>query len=405
MTRPATGPRLAGLGLAPRLLLNNLLVIVAGAVTVLVTALLVAPAVFESHLHSFEPIADAQLLEHVARAFDQSLLVALGVGILIAGIAGTAISWLAARRLAAPVADAADTAGSLADGHLEARVVDPRMGPEFAKLATSVNALADRLQSTEETRRRLTADLAHQLRTPIASIRATVEAVREGVLPVDDATLDTLEAQSARLSRLVSDLEVVSRAEERQLLLNPKPVAVSDLVESAVAANRESYRSADVNLTASVAPDTPAVRVDTDRILEALGNLLDNALRHTPPGGSVTVEARLRAYKSGPAAVIEVSDSGAGFPAHDAELIFRRFAKGTGSTGSGLGLTIARAIVEAHHGTLIAQSHGPGSGATFTCAIPAVTARLTFGEPPHAPQVDALLRVLAEVRAEREDQP
>ena len=149
MTRPRDGSKLAGLGLAPRLLLNNLLVIVAGAGTVLVTALLIAPAVFESHLRSVEPIADSQLLEHVARAFDESILVALGVGILIAGITGSAISWLAARRLAAPVADAADAAGSLADGHLEARVVDPRMGPEFAKLATSVNALADRLQATE----------------------------------------------------------------------------------------------------------------------------------------------------------------------------------------------------------------------------------------------------------------
>lgn len=157
----------------------------------------------------------------VARAFDQALLVALGVGILIAGITGSAISRLAARRLAAPVADAADATSSLADGHLEVRVLDPSMGPEFAKLATSVNALAHRLQATEQTRRQLTADLAHQLRTPIASIRATVEAVREGVLPADDETLETLGYQSDRLSRLVEDLEVVSRAEERQLLLAP----------------------------------------------------------------------------------------------------------------------------------------------------------------------------------------
>ena len=181
MTRRDPGPKLAGLGLAPRLLLNNLLVIVAGAGTVLVTALLIAPAVFESHLHSVEPIADAQLVEHVARAFNQSLLIALGVGILIAAITGAAISWLVARRLAAPVADAADATGSLADGNLEARVADPRMGPEFAKLASSVNQLADRLQATEQTRRQLTADLAHQLRTPIASIRATVEAVPKAI--------------------------------------------------------------------------------------------------------------------------------------------------------------------------------------------------------------------------------
>ena len=371
MTRPDPGPKLAGLGLSPRLLLNNLLVIVAGAGTVLVTALLIAPAVLDSHLRSVEPIADSQLVEHVARAFDQSLLVALGVGILIAAITGTAISWLAARRLAAPVADAADTAGSLADGHLEARVVDPKMGPEFAKLANSVNALADRLQATEETRRRLTADLAHQLRTPIASIRATVEAVRDGVLPPDEETLETLGSQSNRLSRLVDDLEVVSRAEERQLLLAPEPVAVADLVASAVAASRESYRGAGVGLISPPESDIPAVTVDPDRIQEVLGNLLTNALRHTPPGGRVKVVARSGTNRGKPNAVIEVSDSGTGFPVEDAERVFRRFQKASDSSGSGLGLTIARAIVEAHHGTLTARSDGPGKGAVFTMTLPA----------------------------------
>ena len=375
MTRRDSGPKLAGLGLAQRLLLNNLLVIVAGAGTVLVTALLIAPAVFESHLQSVEPTAGPQLLTHVAQAFDQSLLVALGVGILIAGITGSAISWLAARRLATAVADTADASSSLAQGNLEARVVDPMMGPEFAKLATSVNQLADRLQATEQTRRQLTADLAHQLRTPIASIRATVEAVREGVLPTDEETLETLGSQSNRLSRLVDDLEVVSRAEERQLLLAPAPVAVADLVQAAVAASRENYRMAGVQLSASVASATPAVSVDPDRIQEVLGNLLDNALRHTLPPGRVTVTARPEANTSKPAAVIEVRDSGNGFSPKDAERIFRRFEKAPDSPGSGLGLAIAQAIVEAHDGTLTGHSDGPGQGALFTMTIPASSVR------------------------------
>lgn len=375
MTRRDPRPKLAGLSLAPRLLLNNLLVILAGSSTVLVTALLIAPAVFQLHLQSVAPAPDPQVMEHVARAFDQAILVALGAGILIAGITAAAISWLVAKRLAAPVAEVADAASSLADGRLERRVADPQMGPEFAKLATAVNQLADRLQTTELTRRQLTADLAHQLRTPIASIRATIEAVREGVLPADEETLETLGEQSQRLSRLVGDLEVVSRAEERQLLLNPTPVAVADLVEAAVAANRESYRAAGVHLTASVAHDTPAVTVDPDRIHEVLGNLLDNALRHTPPGGTVEVAARLGADKANPAAVIEVSDSGAGFPEQKSERIFGRFEKATGSPGSGLGLTLARAIVEAHHGTLTAHSDGLGQGALFTVTIPAGAAR------------------------------
>lgn len=371
MTPQDPGPKLAGMGLARRLLLNNLLVIVAGAGTVLTTALLTAPTVFQLHLQGVDPIPDQEVLEHFARAFDQALLVALGAGILIAGITSGTISWLVARRLAAPVADAADATGALADGNLQARVADPRMGPEFAKLARSVNALADRLQATEVTRRELTADLAHQLRTPISSIRATVEAVREGVLPTDEETLETLAYQSNRLSHLVDDLEVVSRAGERQLLLSPEPVSVAELVESAVAANRESYRAAGVRLTASVANTIPVITVDPNRMQEVLGNLLDNAHRHTPPGGTVAVAARPGVHRGKPAAVIEVSDSGIGFPAEDAERLFRRFEKATDSPGSGLGLAIARAIVEAHHGALTGHSNGPGQGARFIVTIPA----------------------------------
>ena len=375
MTREKPESRMAALGLAPRLLLNNLLVILAGAGTVLVTALLVGPAVFEAHLQRVGLAPDQLVQEHVARAFDQSILVSLGVGILIAGITAAAISWLVAKRLAAPVADAAHVASRLADGRLDARVVDPHMGPEFTTLTTSVNELAHRLEATEQTRRQLTGELAHQLRTPIASIRATVEAVREGVLPTDEETLDTLAQQSHRLSRLVDDLEVVSRAEERQLLLDPEPVAVSSLVDGAVAAHRERFRNAGVELSSTVAPRTPAVVADPDRIQEVLGNLLDNALRHTPSGGTVAVAAY--PFKDGkkPQVVIEVKDSGRGFAEGDAEQIFARFEKATDSTGSGLGLTIARAIVEAHHGTLTAHSDGPGHGARFTITLPAGSSR------------------------------
>ncbi len=375
MTREKPESRMAALGLAPRLLLNNLLVILAGAGTVLVTALLVGPVVFEAHLQSVGLAPDQLVQEHVARAFDQSILVSLGVGILIAGITAAAISWFVAKRLAAPVADAAHVASRLADGRLDARVVDPRMGPEFTILTTSVNELADRLQTTERTRRQLTGELAHQLRTPIASIGATVEAVREGVLPTDEETLDTLAHQSHRLSRLVDDLEVVSRAQERQLLLNPEPVAVSSLVDAAIAAHRERFRTAGVELSSSVAPRTSAVVADPDRIQEVLGNLLDNALRHTPSGGIVAVSAH--PFKDGKKqqVIIEVKDSGRGFAEGDAEQIFARFEKATDSTGSGLGLTIARAIVEAHHGTLTAHSDGPGHGARFTISLPASSSR------------------------------
>jgi len=347
------------------------LVILAGASTVLVAALLLAWPLFQMHLDNAGVVVDAQVLEHLTRAFGQAVLTALAVGIVVAAATALGISWLISRRLAAPIQDAATTARMLADGRLDARLEDPRMGSELATLATSINQLAHRLQATEATRRQLTADLAHQLRTPIASLEATVEAIAEGVLPVDDQTVETLADQSARLRRLVADLEVVSRAQERQLLLSTRPIPVAQLVDAAVAASRERYRAAEVTLTRTVAPDTPHLIVDPDRIGEVITGLLDNALRHTPTGGAVTIRASAGANPRHPGATIEIRDTGEGFPPGDAELLFSRFHKGPTSTGSGLGLTIARAIVEAHHGTLTATSDGPDQGARFTITIPA----------------------------------
>lgn len=163
---------------------------------------------------------------------------------------------------------------------------------------------------------------------------------------------------------------MVSRAQERRLLLNPEPVAVAELLQSAVAAQRERFRAADIELSVAVAPGIPSVIVDPDRIHEAIANLLDNAQRHTPRGGTVTITAQPGTVQRG-TAVIEVKDSGRGFPHDHAERIFDRFQKDPGSPASGLGLTIARAIMDAHHGTLTAHSAGPGQGARFTITLPA----------------------------------
>ena len=376
MTRREANPKGPGLGLAGRLLVNIGLVILAGASTVLVAALLLSPPLFQLHLQNAGLVVDAPVLEHVTRAFEQAVSTALAVGILVAAATALGISWLISRRLATPIRDAATTARALADGQLDARLEDPRMGSELATLAGSINQLANRLEATEATRRQLTSDLAHQLRTPIASLEATIEAIAEGVLPVDDQTVETLTGQSARLRRLVADLEVVSRAQERQLLLSTRPIPVAQLVDTAAAAIRDRYRAAEVALTRSVATDVPDLIADPDRINEVLTSLLDNALRYTPTGGIVTIRATAGANPRGPEAIIQIRDTGTGFPPGEAELLFRRFHKAPTSTGSGLGLTISRAIVEAHHGTLTATSDGPGQGARFTITLPAMPSQI-----------------------------
>jgi signal transduction histidine kinase len=170
----------------------------------------------------------------------------------------------------------------------------------------------------------------------------------------------------------VADLEKVSRAEERRIVLTSSAQRIAPVVESSVAAQRERYAVRGVTLQADLPlPGSgPTARVDADRLREALGNLLDNALRHTPPGGHVAVT--MRADPDRGSTDIGVTDTGGGFDPDHAEQLFHRFHRESAdSSGSGLGLTIARALVEAHGGTLTAKSEGLGRGATFTITLPA----------------------------------
>lgn len=369
--RPHPG-RMSHLGLAPRLFLNNILIVIAGAVTVLTAALLFGPALFHLHLQQARlPELDAGVRQHVDDAFDQALLLALAIGVVVASLVAAAISWLIARRVAEPIQRTASALERLADGHHGVHVDDPGLGPELATLADASNRLADRLQVTDEHRRRLTADLAHQLRTPIASLQATAQALQDGILAPDAETLGVLTDQSTHLQRLVADLEKVSRAEERRIVLTSRPQLVAPVVEHALAAQRERYAARGVALAVDLPASRPGpvARIDPDRLREVLGNLLDNALRHTPAGGIVSVA--IRGGDEGTSTEIEVTDTGAGFEPEHAEQLFHRFHRESAdSSGSGLGLTIARALIEAHGGTLTAKSEGSGRGASFTITLP-----------------------------------
>ena len=204
-----------------------------------------------------------------------------------------------------------------------------------------------------------------------ASMQATIEAVNDGILPTDKTTLATLTDQSQRLHRLVGDLSAVSAAEERQLNLRPVRAAIQDLVSEVAAAARPRFDAKGIDLTADEGPAVGQVLVDPDRLAEALGALLDNALRHTAKAGTVIIattggDNRCR---------IAVTDTGDGFDPDVVAQLFERFYRGDSSrtvsgAGSGIGLTIAKAIIEAHHGQLRAHSDGPGKGATFEITLP-----------------------------------
>ena len=367
--------RWRSLGLAVRLFAAMGLVVLAGATTLLVVALLVAPQAFHAHLRRALGDVSAPTVTHADQAFATALLLSLAMAVVVAVLAALAVTWLITRRIAAPVSDLAVAAGRLAGGRYDTRVPDPGLGPEFAALADSFNTMATRLASTERIRQRLLADLAHELRTPIASIEATVEAITDGVLPSDEATLATLTDQTARLNRLVADLTSVARTEERAVDLDLRRHPLADLVITAAAGQRARYAAQGVTLAVAAAPDTPTVYVDADRFAEALGNLLDNALRHTPRGGTVTITTGLTTRFGENLARLTITDTGDGFGPADADRIFERLyrtdaARSRSTGGSGIGLTITKAIITAHHGLITAHSDGPDRGATFTITLP-----------------------------------
>jgi len=378
-TRP---PLLPSLGLAGRLFAALGLVVIAGAGTMLVAVLLIAEPAFHSHLRQVEPAMSDQAHALVDEAFANGVLIALAVGVVIAVVAASVVTWLVAKRLATPVAEAAEAAYRIADGEFEIRLEQPGLGPEFDQLTTAFNLMARRLATTEQTRRRLLADLAHELRTPLASMQATIEAISDGILPSDPTTLATLTEQSQRLHRLVGDLSAVSRAEERQLNLHPVLVPLKDVVLGAVTAVGARFDAKGVSLIADHGDDVGQVLVDPDRMAEALGALLDNALRHTNKGGTVIICTNRQDNRCH----VVVKDTGEGFDPDLAAQLFERFYRGDSSrtvngAGSGIGLTIAKAIVQAHHGQLRGHSDGPGTGARFEITLPIAARRAANRRP------------------------
>lgn len=364
--------RSAPLGFTWRLFVSLGLVVLACGVTLLGVALVVAPQIFQAHLRSaLGATVEPAVQRHVDEAFADAVITSMGIALPVALLLAFAVTWVVAQRLGRSVAAVAAAADRIARNDLAVRVEVPAVGPELALLAESFNAMAGRLADSETMRARLIGDLAHELRTPLASIEATVEAVVDGVLPADSTTLATLVDQTGRLKHLVADMATVSRAEERQLDLHARPVDLGALSADAVAAASARYAGAGVRLDVTVVGPAPHVRADPQRLTEVLGNLLDNALRHTPRGGAVGVVVR-----AGPhGAVLEVADTGEGFDPSDGERIFERFYRGDSSrtrstAGSGIGLTIARAIVAAHGGTLTATSAGHATGATFRVELP-----------------------------------
>lgn len=368
MRRPASPRRVRSLGTRFFLALSVTLLVV--AVAIFLVSAVVGPTIFHEHLMRADLSDPATVTRHAEEAFQFASTLSLGTGIVITvGVAMLGFGYLAAR-MNASLSRLESAASSIAEGDYTIRLPRLDIGAEFETLGAAFNDMAERLQTTEETRRRLFADLAHELRTPIATIGAQVEGIEDGVVTTE-ASLPVLSAQVARLTRLCEDIVLLSRAEENSLQFEFEVASVGDLVAEVVSSMSLRYQGKGVALRLDRGPALAAV-IDRARCAQVVANLLTNALTATDPGGSVDVAVTSPGTDQ---VAIEVTDTGIGIAPDQLSHVFERFyridqARDRDHGGFGIGLTIARAIVDGHRGRILVASDGPGTGSTFTIVLP-----------------------------------
>lgn len=305
---------------------------------------------------------ESQFLANVNRATRLSALAAAAVALLL-GV-------LLARTIARPVNELTAATQAVAQGELGYQV-QVRAQDELGALAASFNQMSADLAQANQLRRQMTADIAHDLRTPTSVIMGYTEALSDGKLPGTPEIYQVMHKEARHLSHLIEDLRVLSLADAGELPLAPQAVAPLMLLEQAAAAHSIQAHKEGTRLKVEVAPDLPYIHVDPDRMAQVLGNLVSNALRYTPAGGQVMLSAVQRDDQI----LLGVHDTGAGIAAEDLPHIFRRFYRSDKSRAangeSGLGLAIARSIVEAHGGKITAEST-LREGTTFTITLPAL---------------------------------
>ena len=363
-----------GPGLTFRFLAAQVLVVVISLLMAAAVATMVDPTLFHDHMLMTGWEDPSLELFHAEQAYRDANLITLAVALPTALISALLASLWLSRRLRTPLQDLTRAATSLTAGNYRIRVAAGEAGPEVTTLAHAFNTMADRLEHTEQVRRQMLSNLAHEMGTPLSVLTVYLNGLQDGVVDWNNATHTIMADQLARLTRLMEDIDDISLAQEHRIDLDLAEEGLGDLLHTAAAAAGEAYADKGVDLQVETITDTARVLVDRQRFGQVMSNLLSNALRHTPAGGQVRISVHRQGAST---ALIHVADDGEGIPPGQLGHIFERFYRGGGDAvrsrdngGAGIGLTISKALIEAHGGTLTATSPGPGRGAVFALRLP-----------------------------------
>lgn len=332
------------------------------------------------------------MVEPALNPLDQDFLRSVNLAVLLSamavGVVALALGSIFFFQITAPVRRLTQAAEAIAAGDMDQRVA-VGTGDEIGRLAQAFNTMTDSLERAETLRRQMVADIAHELRTPLSLVQGNLEAILDGLYALNLENVASVHEETLVLTRLVNDLRDLALAEAGQLRLQRDTVSLADLVERAVEGFRAQAAEQELTLVTELPSGLPPVDGDEQRLNQVLINLLSNALHHTPPGGQIAVSVKqvsaqerlphspapLPPDPSAPLLLISVADTGRGIPPEDVPHVFERFYRADKSRvrtsgGSGLGLAIARQIVEAHGGSIWAESW-VGVGSTFFVALPA----------------------------------
>jgi two-component system sensor histidine kinase BaeS len=365
-----------------KLMASYLIVILVGVVTLIAAVEAVIPTAFNRHLlgmqqmmgsmHGLEEMS-SDLFTNFRDAVTEALLFSTTAALVSALI----VSFFVSRRVVTPIRQMMEASQRIAAGRYQERV-EAVGADELGQLAHSFNQMASTLEQTEAMRRDLIANVAHELRTPLASIKGYMEGMLDGVLSAETDTYQQIYYEADRLQRLVDDLQELSRVEAGAFKLECRPLAVGELIQQTAARLRPQFEEKGVNLVLRVPNNLPLVQADEDRLNQVLLNLVGNALQYTPSGGAVTITAQisnLKPHIPQSELLVSIHDTGLGVAAEHLPHLFNRFyrvdkSRSRAGGGSGIGLTIAKHLVEAHGGHIWAESAGVGKGSAFSFSLP-----------------------------------